>query len=36
MPQVQPFKENFSNMIELASDENCSLLFEDINQHLAC
>ena len=33
MPQVQPIKENFSNL--LTSDGNCSLLFEEINQHLA-
>ena len=35
MPQVRPIKENFSNLLELASDGNCSLLFEEINQHLA-
>ena len=28
-------KENLSNLLELASDGNCSLLFEEINQHLA-
>ena len=33
--QVQPIKEKFSNLLELASDGNCSLLFEEINQHLA-
>ena len=35
MPQVQPIKEKFSNLLELASDGNCSLLFDQINQHLA-
>ena len=35
MPQVQPIKEQFSNLLELASDGNCSLLFDQINQHLA-
>ena len=35
MPQVLPIKENLSNLLELASDGNCSLLFEEINQHLA-
>ena len=35
MPQVLPIKENLSNLLELASDGNCSLLFEGINQHLA-
>ena len=35
MPQFQPVKEIFSNLLELASDESCSLLFEEINQHLA-
>ena len=35
MPQVLLIKENLSNLLELASDGNCSLLFEEINQHLA-
>ena len=35
MPQVLPIQENLSNLLELASDGNCSLLFEEINQHLA-
>ena len=35
MPQVQPIKDNFSNLLELASDGSYSLLFEEINQHLA-
>ena len=35
MPQVQPVKENLSSLLELASDGNCILLFEEINQHLA-
>ena len=35
IPQVLPVKENPSNLLELASDGNCSLLFEEINQHLA-
>ena len=35
VPQVQPIKENLSNLLELASDGNCSLFFEEINQHLA-
>ena len=35
MPQVPPVKENMPNLLELASDGNCSLLFEEINQHLA-
>ena len=35
MPQVLAIKENLSNLLELASDRNCSLLFEDTNQHLA-
>ena len=34
MPQVPPIKENLSNLLELGSDGNCSLLFEEINQHL--
>ena len=35
MPKVLPVKENLSNLLELASDGNGSLLFEEINQHLA-
>ena len=35
MLQVLPIKESLSNLLELASDGNCSLLFEEINQHLA-
>ena len=33
--EVLPIKENLSNLLELASDGNCSLLFEEINKHLA-
>ena len=32
MPQIQPIKEKFSNLLELASDGNCSLLFDQINR----
>ena len=32
---VPSVKENLSNLLELASDGNCSLLFKEINQHLA-
>ena len=35
VPPVPPIKENLFNLLELASDKNCSLLFEEINQHLA-
>ena len=35
MPKILPIKENLSNLLKLASDGNCSLLLEEINQHLA-